>query len=181
MPDKVNTESRAITQPYFRPGEIIESRDLNTLAETNRVRSMGVNYPSQAPIGLARAHVYQFQITANDNGDFLTCRTWDGFTQGTLDYLVAKPYLLQQSTLETQGRLIDDILITFAFTGIDSLTATNTDDDTTEDWKITMDYDVGDIIYAIGQVRGGIDQTDDDGNDLSFIDINVDGRAWAKV
>jgi hypothetical protein len=87
---------------------------------------------------------------------------------------VSKPYLLQQSTLDG---VTDDEGIRYTFTGIDALTALDTGSSVSEDWVVNFPYRVGYLIYAIGNVIGGIDNE----TEVEYIDLNLDGRAWAKV
>ncbi len=137
---------------------------------------LGVNSPRQVGMLLASLSIYQL-ILVEEFGDYLECNTWDGTNQGTQSILIAKPPLIQASYLDG----FNDGTYTYASTGVNTMTVTKISDSTTEDWQITLDYVVGDFIYAVGGIRGGIDQVDADGNDLDFIDLNLDGRTWAKV
>ena len=178
MPDARNTESRAISLPKFSPREPITADNLQTLSRAIRANSRGVNSHRRVlpDLGWANA-TYQFIITANDNANYLTCQLWDsekGEADG-VDVRVSKPYLNQAATL---NGYTDANGVSYTFTGIDALTALDTGSSVSEDWVITLPYVVGDLIYAVGNVRGGIDNAEDD---VDFIDLNIDGRAWAVV
>lgn len=173
-PDDIRRSEIPTFEPHTRPN----SRDFNMLGDAIRRNTAGLNSIRQSSPLIAQTLPIQLIITNNADGDFITCATWDGSNQGTEDILVAKPYLLQQSTLDGQT---DTNGIAYVFTGIDALTATQSSTSTVENWEVTMDYNVGDLIYAIGNIEGGIDDADSDGNQLQWIDLNIDGRGWAKV
>lgn len=109
------------------------------------------------------------------SNDYLTCRTWDGTTEGGSDILVARPPMLRH------------VLANYAAMGITSLTSVNaqsvtaSDGTTTETWRVTPDYTTNCEVYAIRGSRGGTGVTDADGNPVKWLDDNRDGRAWAKV
>ena len=62
--------------------------------------------------------------------------------------------------------------------------AENTEDSAdTEVQIIVPAYVEDDIIYAMRGIKGGIDTKNDDNpeQNLFWLDLNVDGRAWAKA
>ena len=170
MPNERNSEARAITIPRLNKAPTAD--DYNTLRHAVIAPNRGVNSPRQTPMMLLSNQPVQMVIT-DEAGDYLICDSWDGATQGGEQFIVAKPYLLQQSTLDGQTDAQGN---SYAFTGIDAVTVTNGTD--TEDWEVTMDYNIGDLIYAAGSIRGGIDCPT---AAADYIDLNIDGRAWAKV
>jgi hypothetical protein len=72
-------------------------------------------------------------------GDYLTCRTWDGTTDGAADVYVAKPYLLRNS-LTSRGS------IQFTYTTTQQRTAMLAGQ--VEIQMVTPAYDVNDLIWA---------------------------------
>ena len=111
-------------------------------------------------------------------GDYLECVEWDGVTEGATLY-VAKPYLLRQTPFDTKTRNS----ITYAYTSVNERTATDASSNT-ETQVIVPSYVANDVVYAINGITGDlqIQQADTAGatTDLVFIDMNLDGRAWAK-
>jgi len=106
--------------------------------------------------------------------DHLVCHSWDGETAGNTDILVAKPYLLRRTPFDGGER--DGV--SYDYTS--SIQRTATKDATTETQVIVPTYVADDVIYAARFTDGGTDVVDDDYQRVSMIDMNVDGRAWAK-
>lgn len=118
------------------------------------------------------AQVSQYRIKSV-GADHLVCRTWDGTTEGTLDLLVAKPYLLRRTPFDGQTR--DGITYTYS-----SDIAREADDgSTTETQVVVPSWVADDIIYATREVQGGV-EAEGGGEELFWVDDNRDGRAWAK-
>lgn len=188
MPDKSNSEARTMPIPRFEVGEKVTGlrNKLNQLADAIAVPLQGMNSPMQnTPYASDTGSLaVQLKITANSSRDYLTCTSWDGTTLGTEVVIVAKPYLFQSLKWNGLTRTIGGNVIRLNWTAVDTLTATKVSDSTTEQWKVTMDYAVGDIIYAIGTIQNGLDAYYVDRSTQIFIqliDLNIDGRAWAKV
>ena len=176
MPDNSNSEARKDVIPFVRVGNPLSAKQWNQLAKAIRDPLRGINGSSQTDYGEFPLAISQFVIIADDHGDFLTCCAWDSVSQTAGNDLVpvGKPYLLMQSTLDGKT---DSNGIAYTFTDIDALTAVQSSTSTTENWEITQDYNIGDLIYAVGNPEGGIEA----GNTFQWIDLNVDGRGWAKV
>lgn len=175
MPEGRNSEARAVSLPLFSPNERATADDLNRLARGIRAPLRGVNAPRQA-LGLlsgGKVDVIQCIITANTNGNYITVQKWDGSNLGE-ELLVSKPYLIQQATLDGTTDLNG---VSYTFTGIDALTALDMGSLVSEDWIVTLPYVIGSLIYAIGNIVGGIDNAEN----VDYIDLNIDARAWAKV
>jgi len=85
-------------------------------------------------------------------------------------FYVAKPYLLRRSLASWNG-------ITFAYSSNFEREATDGVD--TEDQVIVPAYVPDDILYIV-RPYGGTGTVDDGGNAIVWLDLNVDGRAWAK-
>jgi hypothetical protein len=118
--------------------------------------------------------VQQMKIVSVD-GDFLVCHTWDGTTEGTDAIKVARPYLLRRTPFDGASRgsisyvYVDDQQRTSSKSG---------EDDITE--YVTPNYLAADVIYAIVNHRGGTGVVDDGSLAVGWVDLNVDGRAWAQ-
>ena len=117
--------------------------------------------------------VRQFRVKSVGN-DHITCRTWDGTTEGDTDVKVAKPYLLRRTPFDGETR--DGITCTYS----SACERQASDGVDTEDQVIVDSYIADDIIYAIRVIVGGTDTTVSD-EDIMWLDLNVDGRYWAKV
>ena len=111
--------------------------------------------------------------------DHLVCHEWDYVTEGTVDLLVALPYLLRKTLFDTLT--IDGITYTY-----DTNIRRTLDDGTfSEDQVITPRYRgaiggyVGDVIYAARGITRGTGVTVAT-VPVKLLDMNVDGRAWAR-
>ena len=110
----------------------------------------------------------RLQVTAIAN-NYLTCRTWDGTTQGTVDILVAKPPMLRH--------------VLANYPQLSSLTTVNAQQVTaiagavSETWKVTPLYTVGTEIHAFVTATGVVVAT----IELTLMDANHSARAWAKI
>ena len=100
-------------------------------------------------------------------GDTITCSFYDGEFTSSAEISVARPYLLRNSLASRNG-------IGYTYTGTDARTADDGSD--TEDQVVVPAYVAGDIIYAMSIPSGGTSV-----ENAEWIDINVDGRAWAKA
>jgi hypothetical protein len=60
------------------------------------------------------------------------------------------------------------------------VTRTADDGATTETQVIVPAYVVDDVIYAMRGIEGGTNVIDDQNESVEWIDLNLDGRAWAK-
>lgn len=88
---------------------------------------------------------------------------------------IAKPYLLRQTPFD--GNTLDGL--TYSYT---DGTERNVDDGTdNENQIIVPSYTIktNGVIYAAKGISGGTGVTVDD-EDLTWLDINVDARAWAR-
>lgn len=170
--DNPLVNARQINLPSFFEGQELSASQMQMLADCLRLIATGSGQNKQVVNAPTVPLIQQFVIR-DEASDYLICNTWNGRTQGSQDFFVAKPFLLRQSTFDGT----DDGTFSYAFTGVDAMTVTKTEDDTTEDWEVTMDYEIGDIIYGLAVIRGGIDIE----TSVDYIDLNTDGRGWAKV
>lgn len=125
-----------------------------------------------------------YKIT-NVKREYLVCRTWDGTTDGTTDIYIAKPFKLRETLT---GETIDNIAVAYSYSSsgfdtylIRTARATISGQVTSEKQIVVPRYLVGDKIYAMPCSAAVI--TASDGlsiGTITLIDINVDGRAWAR-
>lgn len=142
-----------------------EHNDL--LARVERLERRGLGNIDQSVL---IAPLFAFQISSIQ-GDYLEGVLLDnGATVTTTIYNIAKPWLLRQSLASRDG-------VSFTYTTSQEKTAT--DSPTVETWVVTPSYVVGDIIYATRVAnRMGVD--DSGGDEILWLDVNVDARAWAQ-
>lgn len=166
----------------WRRGETITARKLNQGVDALRRLSHGVEAPRQIvePGEEDRVEARRF-LVVEVRGDYLVCRRAGGDaaveTQDRSVY-VAKPYLLRQTPFDGLSRGG----ISYAYTGTAARTATD-EDENTENQVIVPSYVVGDEIVAARGITGGTGTFGGADSDvaLEWMDLNVDGRAWAKV
>ena len=126
-----------------------------------------------ADVGTSDDAIKMFKVVTV-YGDYVSCKTWDGTTLGTTKINIAKPYLLRRTPFHGLSR--DGISYNYT----SNIARTATQGATSESQVIVPSYVANDIIYAAQGVNGGVDVTVS-GTKLLWLDINVDGRAWAKV
>lgn len=97
----------------------------------------------------------------------LKCVKWDGGTPETEEIEVARPWLQRQYVYQSDTEL--------TITTVSEQEVTATDGTTTETWKITRAYRIGDMIMA-----GKVTTVSDIGT-WEWVDMNNDGRDWAKT
>lgn len=141
--------------------------------------------PAAAPSGLRIAQM--ITVNVSSFGDYMLCRTWDGTTEGATMIAVARPFLLRKSVFD--GFIIDDY--SYAYASVSQRTKTRQSDRKAETQVIVPGYvnsdlsDIRHIIYAATGIAGGT-KVLETGNELdptkpvAWLDLNVDGRAWAK-
>jgi hypothetical protein len=131
-----------------------------TILEVNTGRGGGTASPSSVKMH----RVYSFQP------DYLVCREWDGVTLGSTDVLIAKPPILRNVGSAT----IDGTTVTYTYDASTVVRSASVTGFTPETHVIVPRYKVGDIIFA-GQSVNGTNTSSD------LVDLNVDGRAWARA
>lgn len=97
--------------------------------------------------------------------DYLTCRTWDGTTEGGSDVYVARSFRCRNPASD------DDADYTYG-SPTERVATSGT---MSENQKITPPYAVNDLVFAIRSDFTGVTVS---GTALTLIEIN-DGRAWA--
>jgi len=165
----------------WRRGDKITDKRLNEGVDAiNRIVG-GVKPPRQVAaggrptVGSSGAKIEQLKVVTIGD-DLLVCVPYDSLSADTENpFLVAMPYLLRRTPfdgLERDG-------ITYTYIGSTSRDATDGSD--TERQLITPSYVAGDIIYAARNITGKTDVRDINDVVIEWLDINVDGRAWAKA
>lgn len=115
-------------------------------------------------------HSVQQFVISSVSGDFLVCRSLSGTSSGTADVNVARPYLLRRTIWSGATRNG----VTYTYSGVQSRDATT--GGTAINEKVTPSYQATDVITAISLPIGGIGNTG-----LMWVDMNFDGRSWAKA
>lgn len=139
---------------------------MRSLADIRRMAARPVERAKEAYIdvggsGRGTGGRLQQMTVVGVNADTLSC------TLNGEPVEVAKPPLLREAVIDGQTR--EAATITY----VNPITVTATDGSTVETWKITPSYQGGDIVFAMRGVTG-VDE-------VEWQDLNVDGRAWAKV
>ena len=145
----------------------------------------GINPPQQVfsndNDGSKAFMVRQFRVLSIQ-GDYLTVNPFNGFSYDEkIKILVAKPYLLRKSLTSRNG-----IAYTFASdaAGMAGTERTATEGADTETQVVVPSFVEGDVLYAARGITGGTGVTflssGGENKDVAWIDLNTDGRAWAK-
>lgn len=146
-----------------------------------------------APVATATSAIYMFKLQSLGTGadaNLLRCFTWDGTTTGTTSVYILKPYKLWN-----HARLLIDNVDTLYSYGVDfnyrqAAYSNPPFGNVTENQIIVPRYTIpyaahapsgrpahtGDIIHA-GKLATA--QTVN-GRTIEYVDLNVDGRAWAR-
>lgn len=182
------------TLKVFRKGERPTAAKLNAPIKAINRMIRGINPPRQNTDGLASVstpEVKQFRIAVLDtSGDTLTCESYDGTVvkERGARTTIALPHLFRKSPFDDKTR--DGITFTYSDTVIHERSATDGTD--TETQVVTPSYEVGDVIFAIKNIKNSTgltitkDVTRPDGSlekqevDVEWLDLNVDGRTWAE-
>lgn len=117
------------------------------------------------------ARVTRLRFHSEEN-DYIICHSWDGTTEGSTAINVAKPWKLRHDA--------DN------YADVTSLSTTSADEVDVDDggggedeetWVVTPSYQADDEIYALRVPGTGVTVSS---VELGLIDLNIDGRAWAK-
>lgn len=119
--------------------------------------------------------------------DYISARTWDGVREGIDLPVILKPWFLRGvywNAIGTAGQDPARNDITYTQTANQQRTA-HKDGEDDEIQRIIPSYTTGDVIFAIRGVYGGFDVENVSGardpEEAKWMDLNVDGRMWAKV
>lgn len=128
------------------------------------------------------ASVQQFKIIS-DGGDYWVCKTWDGTTLGSTTVNVAKPFKLRAGVGKITSEVIRGVTYTYTYTAVTvgAVTgyytrAVSGSDGSSETDYMIPDPRANDIIYGITFAT----TTPSSLAAVTWLDINADGRAWAK-
>lgn len=106
------------------------------------------------------------------HNDYLTCRSWNGTTDGTTDVLIAKPFLLRH------------VSNNYPWIDTSSLATVNAQEVTVDvssveyTWRVTLPYAVDEVIWATATSLGDVSVS---GTPLTLEDTNRAGHAWGVV
>lgn len=111
------------------------------------------------------------------SADYLTCRTWDGATEGGTDVYIAKAPKLRHVGSESIAGTTWNYTYS-AESGYEDGKRVASDGTNSEKQVVIPVYIIGDEIFA-STPDAGTDVTVG-ADELTFLDLNVDGRAWAR-
>lgn len=136
----------------------------------------GVQLIINAPLGSGGGEAQMFKLKSVQK-DYLTARSWDGTTEGTVDTYIAKPYRLRESTAETG--------YTFTFSGSAPNRIRLKHDDATsdEEYEVVIPiWLVNELVYAI-PANTGVKTTNDESSTVQDVALLLvgDSKAWAKA
>lgn len=162
---------------------IVDSHNVRLLESTH-----GTTLEVQAGGG-SGANIRQFRVKTIQN-DFYTCREWNGKAEGTEDISVARPFEHRVSNFNGQSIAYssDGDVFTATYSYASPTKRTKTVSGTAET-QVLVPYFKADfhLIYAVNvsaALTAGPSNTaitDPDGDPITLLDLNVDGRAWAKL
>jgi len=167
---------------------MVQKPDGSTAEADVKMTEMGtvLTFPKEAfsnvSNGGGSASVQQFKIVS-DGGDYWNCKTWDGKTLGSTVVKVAKPYKLRAGIGKIASEVIRGVTYTYTYTAVTSggvtiyyTRAVSGSDGTSETDFVIPDALTNDIIYGITFSTTAPSSL----SDVVWLDINADGRAWAK-
>jgi hypothetical protein len=160
--------------------EIADSADIRPV-ESSHGTQLFIR-PQAGGASTPAASIQQYRITAIFD-DYLEARTWDGTTQGSTAIKIAKPWRLRKTgwhgvtiTYNFNGTLFPIRYTYLATAGY--RTALHTGTNATENQAIIPVYSVNDILYATEPTGGTLVTVA--AVALTWLDLNVDARAWAR-
>ena len=119
--------------------------------------------------GVAGINLTSMMRVKSIQADFITCRTWDGSTEGSTDIYVAKSFKLRNSITSA---VIDGVTVTYTYPDTVTRTATIAGSDETQ--VIVPRFLVNDLLLAMIAGYTGV-------SSVTLIDLNLDGRAWSRA
>jgi hypothetical protein len=169
---------------YVREISPVGGRNIRQIRTLNGTMTI-----AEAVAAGSNTEVKQYRLKSIQN-DFYSCRSWNGSTEGTTDIFIARPF--QHRVSDWNGRSIayssdgDAFTATYAYTSATKRTKTIAG---VAETQVLVPYFKNDfdILYAV-DVKEPIKVgaaftalTDPNGSPITIIDLNVDGRAWAKL
>lgn len=145
--------------------------------QTTRGQILTVRKTSSA----AGSSVTQYRLKSVQN-DYLVCRLFDGTTEGDDDVSIAKPFELRYTGWHgvTITYPLESVIGTSQAVTYSYQTSTYRIANTTEHQGIRPIYVPNQSIIYAASVTNGTGVSDTTG-EISLIDLNVAGRAWAKI
>lgn len=115
--------------------------------------------------------------------DYIVCYVAD--SNGTSEEIthIAMPYILQQTHYEDRTTNRRDITYVYdaPIAGENTVRRTATNADAEEEIQVIVpSYEVDDIIVGFVGLRGGTNVNDVEDEPIMWMDLNIDGRMWAK-
>lgn len=163
----------------WKKGVQVTAKRLNEYVSAINRESKHVQPPiqaSQKPRN--RLVVRRYRYLGTDNGDFIICQPVSESDANKGKTRIAKPFLLRKTPFDGKSRVAGGETISYAYTSSSERVATNTSDET-ETQVIVPSYSTNDIIFAVHDIKDktGVRVND---IDIEWLDINDDGRAWAR-
>lgn len=106
----------------------------------------------------------------SQTSDYLVCRAYDGGTESETDTHIAKPPKLRFSTASA---VVDGVTVNYSSYSTSDQTRVATAGAVSEIQIIVPRYLTNDLIYAASAAYTGV-------SGVTLIDMNMDGRAWAR-
>lgn len=160
---------------WTRSCRILESPDIRPTI-TNQGTSLRLT-------GIAEtlSELTQYRLKSVQN-DYLTCRAFNGTTEDTKDIFIAKPFRLRRTPFD--GLTIafssdgENYSAAYAYASANkrAVTISGTAETQIVIPRFKVDFD---LIYA-RTVREDLNLRATNGSKITLLDINADGRAWAK-
>lgn len=160
--------SPAIKAKHLYPGDVFTAAQWNALRRAV-VDILREQLATAQPLrGHLPAAAVMMRIKSS-NGDYWTCRRYDGTTEQTEDVKVAKPWELRPSVTAIGSQ-------TYSYTNDAERVATESSVDETQ--VVVPSWTVDETVIWAARARDtGVAAS---GQALNWLDLNVAGRAWAK-
>lgn len=164
--------------------KISKSRYDQISRAADRVNGMPV-MEGQSPRGETPPSNWVRMVVKSVSDDHLICRLWDGFTEGTVDIKVAKPYILRKTPFHSKTLTVNGNTLTYSYTSGTQRTVTKGSNSETQviipGYVATGSGYQGNQIYVIRCDSGVILNPGQQAEErLTLMDVNADGRMWAK-
>ena len=156
----------------WRPHQPLKHQHLNETVDYLNQALFGIKPPEQALAieGMDVIRHQQFAVVKVAT-DYVVCNRSSSISSEGGEVKVALPYLLRRTPFDGLSR--NSISYTYA-------SAIQRTAGGSETQLITPGYVAGDIIYGISGVSGGTGVSDEGELPVDWLDLNLDGRAWAK-
>jgi len=147
-----------------------ESDGTPSVASVSKIKFSGATVTDDGSgiVTVAASGLLQMYRLKSVQGDYITCRTWDGTTEGGSDVYLAKPMKLRNSIT---AATISGASVTYSYTNTVTRVATISSTDETQ--VVVPRYLTDDLVFGMTCNATGV-------SGKNILDINADGRAWAK-